>query len=223
MVQFRPISSYHLHVAWGLSKIALPAFVKMLWTVAPWCTLFLSLDSLISGVFPPLKSWVASLVLNEIQRSLSGDEVSRRWVISLTASSIALSIIGLVLNFGRKYATEIISRKMETHIQRIIMEAELRSDMPGLLDPAISDIIAAAKVFAGRESAIDRKGSIDRSVATRSIIENVRDVRSFPFAADIRLVSNSLIQMMSASVTFTASAAVLGESFTITSSIDAIY
>lgn len=195
----------------------------MLWTVAPWCTLFLSVDSLVSGVFPPLKSWVASSVLNEIQRSLSGDEVSRRWVVSLAASSIALSIISLVLNFGRKYATEIMSRKMETHIQRIIMEAELRSDMPGLLDPAISDIIAAAKVFAGRESAIDRKGSIDRSVATRSIIENVRDVRPCTFAADIRLISDLLIQMISASVTFTASAAVLSESFTIASSNLDIY
>lgn len=164
-------------MAYELGKIVVPAFVRMLWTVAPWSTLFLFLDSFANGVLPPLKSWIASLVLNEIQRSISGHKIDARWIISLAASTISLSIVSLILSFGRRYSSQYMYRKMEIYGECTLMEAKLRSDMPGLLHPAIRDILGAAKIFVGDAPAIDRKGSSIWSAAVRNLIGNTRDVR----------------------------------------------
>jgi hypothetical protein len=109
--QCRPLTVYHVRLAWRLAQLCVPFFVRLLLQTHRLACLSALVTSVLSGLLPPLLAWSSAKLLLEVQHSLATGFVRIGSVKLYAGITIGISLFRLVFQYAEQASQHLLYRE----------------------------------------------------------------------------------------------------------------
>lgn len=145
---YRPLTFRNVGLAITILRQSTFALFTMLWTnIHPVRIVLFLLLNFIRGLFPAVRSFSQSLLLDQVHSAVKDQVVSSRlaWLLAL---EVGRMLVEAVFEHYASANERIVQQTIRFQVEYVQMETRLRLDIPSLQNPTIQDLLQESDQFA---------------------------------------------------------------------------
>ncbi|KAG8965910.1 hypothetical protein FRC05_002968 [Tulasnella sp. 425] len=145
---YRPLTFRNVGLAITILRQSTFALFTMLWTnIHPVRIVLFLLLNFVRGLFPAVRSFSQSLLLDQVHSAVKDQVVSSRlaWLLAL---EVGRMLVEAVFEHYASANERIVQQTIRFQVEYVQMETRLRLDIPSLQNPTIQDLLQESDQFA---------------------------------------------------------------------------